>query len=362
MSRPKTYGVRRAAGKWEARPYVPELGRHVYVGRFTDRDEAIAAAKDLIGDPHSPRHTVASFARRWVSEYPRAKESTNDLNRSAAARIAEALGEVPLHALDRRRARAFALEHPSLARIARAMLTDAMDEGLLDANPFSNLRLPASRGRKDIEVLSLEEVLHLADLGYSCHAEARYGEVFRAMILTAALTGMRPGEIFGLHWPDVDFRRGEIHVQRQLYKYREQTPKNGLARWIVMPPLVAEALRDLPRFAADPYVFHNKTGKPLSQQTLYNYWNPVRAAFGRPTMGFYELRHFCATYLLELARESGSDGAADVARQLGHQDDGVLVHERYGHPDETAARERIHRLFERNVRELRPAEEEAADG
>jgi integrase len=38
----------------------------------------------------------------------------------------------------------------------------------------------------------------------------------------------------------------------------------------------------------------------FSKSSLYYYWNPVRAAFGRPGMDYYELRHFCATHLLEL--------------------------------------------------------------
>jgi len=63
---------------------------------------------------------------------------------------------------------------------------------------------------------------------------------------------------------------------------------------------------------------------------------PVRAVFGRPTMALHELRHFCATYLLELGL-----APADVAVQLGHTDGGALVMSTYGHPSDRAARARI---------------------
>jgi integrase len=56
-------------------------------------------------------------------------------------------------------------------------------------------------------------------------------------------------------------------------------------------------------------------------------------------MDFYELRHFCASWLfsdLELP-------AQDVAHQLGHTDGGALVQRLYGHPSERLARERIKR-------------------
>jgi integrase len=65
-------------------------------------------------------------------------------------------------------------------------------------------------------------------------------------------------------------------------------------------------------------------------------WNPVRAVFGRPRMALHELRHFCATYLLELGL-----APADVAVQLGHTDGGALVMSTYGHPSDRAAPARI---------------------
>ena len=71
-----------------------------------------------------------------------------------------------------------------------------------------------------------------------------------------------------------------------------------------------------------------------AQPVLNLYWNPVRAAFGRPTTHFYELRHFCATHLLGL-----DVSHADVAVQLGHTDGGKLVMSTYGHPSDVAARE-----------------------
>jgi integrase len=68
-------------------------------------------------------------------------------------------------------------------------------------------------------------------------------------------------------------------------------------------------------------------------------------------MDFYELRHFCATHLLELGLS-----LADVAIQLGHTDGGALVMSTYGHPSEDAARERLKRAFGTNVAPIRAAE------
>jgi hypothetical protein len=53
-------------------------------------------------------------------------------------------------------------------------------------------------------------------------------------------------------------------------------------------------------------------------------------------MDDYELRHFCATHLLELGVSH-----ADVALQLAHTDGGALVMSTCGHPSGAGARERL---------------------
>lgn len=90
-------------------------------------------------------------------------------------------------------------------------------------------------------------------------------------------------------------------------------------------------------------------GRRFSKGSHLYYWRAVRTAFGRPEMDFYELRHFCATHLLELGVSH-----ADVAVQLGHTDNGRLVMSTYGHPSEASARERLKRAYAGNVRRLAP--------
>jgi integrase len=48
------------------------------------------------------------------------------------------------------------------------------------------------------------------------------------------------------------------------------------------------------------YVFTTSRGEGFSKTSHYYYWHALRAAAGRPGMDFYEVRHFCATHLLEL--------------------------------------------------------------
>jgi integrase len=100
--------------------------------------------------------------------------------------------------------------------------------------------------------------------------------------------------------------------------------------------MAREAVELVPRLEGVELVFPSPTGRQLWSSSFSWGWQPVRAAFGRPTMALHELRHFCATYLLELGL-----APADVAVQLGHTDDGALVMSTYGHPSDRAARARI---------------------
>ena len=170
--------------------------------------------------------------------------------------------------------------------------------------------------RRDLEVISEARFYELADSSLtSC---GPYGPTFRAVILFSAYVGLRPAELFMLKWTDVDFAKCEVRIRTSLGSTGEVTlPKNGSARTVILPPPAAEALRSMPRRAGSPWVFTTPSGRRFSKTSHYYWWRAVKVAFGAPEMDYYELRHFCATLLLELGVNH-----ADVAVQLGHTDGG----------------------------------------
>ncbi len=92
-----------------------------------------------------------------------------------------------------------------------------------------------------------------------------------------------------------------------------------------------------------PYVFHSPRGKRQSKGNLNYLWRPVASAWraqGGRDIDLYELRHACATMLLERGLRP-----ADVPVQLGHIDGGRLVQILYGHPDEERALDRLLMAF-----------------
>lgn len=216
------------------------------------------------------------------------------------------------------------------------MFEDARNVGLVESNPFANLRLPASEKQAEVVAPTMEQYEALVA---ACKTLEGYADEFRAMIQFAAWTGVRQGELFALRWSDVG---GEtIHVRRsRKLDGSIGKPKNGLVREIpFLPP--ARVLDDFNPAKGSPFVFNSVRGKPLLKGTHAWSWQKVRAAAGEPKIRWHSLRHFCATQLLELGMSH-----FDVSIQLGHTDGGALVMARYGHPSEEAARRRLLAAFE----------------
>lgn len=335
--------VKRGSG-YGVSVYDPGLKRKRWVGTYRTKAEAREAERDASRRRHvGGRVTCDEFATLWQTEYPREAGATRRTYRYALKTFADEFSGLRLSDLDRLTARSWALSHPqSNVRVVRAMFNDAINDGLHPGpNPFANLRLEQSRGRKDLIALTLDELDELASHAVAVHGE--FGPTFRAMILFAAYVGLRPGEMFALERTDVG--RDEVAIRQNLDGTGTiKSPKNGLERVVTLPPPGREALACVPPRLDQPWLFVTPRGRRFSKSSLYYYWNPVRAAFGRPGMDFYELRHFCATHLLGLGVSH-----ADVAVQLGHTDGGALVMSTYGHPSEAAALDRLKRAYSGSV-------------
>ena len=336
--------------------YDPALKRKRWVGTFKMLGEARDAERTASRRRGVGRVTCGEFSSLWLAEYPRAAGATRRTYRYGVAAFADEFERARLADFDRLTARSWALRVPqSNVRIVRAMFNDAIDDGLYTGpNPFSNLRLEQSRGRKDLIALTEVELNGLGDKALDVLGE--FGPPFRAMIVFSAYVGLRPGELCALERSDIG--RDEVTIRQNLDGTGTiKAPKNGRERIVVLPPPARHALVDVPARLDVPWQFVTPRGRRFSKSSLYYYWNPVRAAFGRPGMDFYELRHFCATHLLELGVSH-----ADVAIQLGHTDGGALVMSTYGHPSEDGARERLKRAYERTVTPLRVAEDGSQKG
>lgn len=283
------------------------------------------------------QETVDHFAARWMDDFTEGRsDSTIAHNRERVKKIAVDFKGRTLNSITRQEAEAWALENRSRVREVRAMWNDAIRVGVAHDNPFKGIGY-ARKGRKNIQVLTVEEVERLCEISVEIHGEG-FGEEFAALIKWAAYTGMRPGEIMAATWSNL---QGDLyHVTEQFNTKlgRTTVPKHGSAGTIIVPDAALVAVRGKPRgFHGDDLIFHTKTGKRFSAVTMREAWVPVRSAFGRPNLDLYELRHFCASYMLNTLHIE----PWIIAKQLRHSDDGSLVVSLYGHPDTRIALDRI---------------------
>ncbi len=326
---------RRRGRRWTASAYDPALKRKIHLGtRDTKREAAELEAEFRLARRPTGRETIDTFAGRWVADYPRARPSSNASNASRVKPLVADLGHVRLSDVTRPMARAWALKHRWALPAARAMYSDAMNDGLVDFNPFANLGLPGSEGRKRIVALTESELGGIADQALRAWPDDAWAFSYRAMILFAGYVGLRPGELFALERANV---AGDLClIERALGDSGKIGPtKNGRARTVTVPPTARDVIADLPPNASG-LLFESPRGRMWRHSSHWHKWNVVRQLDGRPGFDFYELRHAAATFLLERGMV-----ASDVAVQLGHVDGGALVMSTYGHPSEVKARERL---------------------
>jgi integrase len=286
----------------------------VHLGTFDTRREAAAAeAQHKLKARPLARETIESFAGRWLDDYPRPRRSSNTSNAERIKPLIAELGSVRLADVSRPMARAWALKHRWALPAARAMFADAMNDGLVDVNPFAGLRLPGSEGRKRIVALTEAELQELAGQALRAWPDDGWAWSYRAMILFAGYVGLRPGELFALRRSDVV---GDLCViERALEsKSGEVGPtKTGRVRTVTVPPVARDAVAELPPNSSG-LLFESRRGQMWRQPSHHHCWKVVRAMAGRPGLDFYELRHCAATMLLERGMTPWMSPSSSVIR------------------------------------------------
>jgi integrase len=251
-------------------------------------------------------------ARRLIDLEPEdvenllAKMATGGMSRSSLIRVRSVLGQA-LHVAEKR-----GKVLRNVARLAEMPATKA----------------PAAR-----RSLTVEEASSLL--------EAIRGDRLEALYLTALMLGLRPGEVTGLRWEDLNGSRLSIEVSMKNERGRlrlgaTKTPRSRRA--LQVPPPVADALsahskrQKVERLTAGPewvdtgLIFTTPFGTPIDPSNLRHAFAKVteRAGIGRWTLN--ELRHSAASLL-------SADGVPleVIADMLGHTSTRMLE-AHYRHP------------------------------
>ncbi|AYJ48804.1 site-specific integrase [Rhodococcus sp. P1Y] len=129
-----------------------------------------------------------------------------------------------------------------------------------------------------------------------------------------ALSGLRRGEIAGLRWSDVDFKKNTVNIANSRVavgsKIVEGTPKSRRSkRRLPLPKPLAAALKAASAQQAQDklllgvhyvdsiYVVRLPSGEPVHPNLLTFRWGKVLKAAGLKTVRLHDARHTCATLM-----------------------------------------------------------------
>lgn len=148
--------------------------------------------------------------------------------------------------------------------------------------------------------------------------------VERVLYLTAAMTGLRQGELLALRWRDIDWSAGRVRVMYGMRrKQRRKTKSRTSRRSVPLADRVAAELEELFQASAyqtdDDLVFgHPHSGQPLDRTSVTTRFQRVcRRAGIRDDVVFHDLRHTFGTMMaadpnVSLRTLQGWMGHADI--------------------------------------------------
>lgn len=190
----------------------------------------------------------------------------------------------------------------------------AVRHKLIDANPVQSAEKPRKTVDDDMKnqlrVLQPKQIRKLL--------EATDDEKYRLLFMTAIMTGMRQGELFGLKWEDVDFRKNQIHVKRSFNHGQFFSPKtSGSIRSIDMSPALSLELKKWKLVCGQnsmDLVFFNEAGNPMdSVNMMRRHFFPALKKAELPRIVFHDLRHTYASLLI-----AQGENIKYIQNQLGH--------------------------------------------
>ncbi|MBA4864963.1 site-specific integrase [Streptomyces sp. PSKA54] len=331
-------------------------------------------------DPRAARITFKSYAEKWLTAHSTELSSQIVVEQRLRLHALPLIGSRPLDSFRPEHIRGLvsALEkNPAVSGgyarniygDVRAVLSAAVDDGLLPRNPCSakSVRPPAAEPRRVVPWLS-SQVLAV---------RSALPERYRAMVDVGAGCGLRQGEIVGLAEDALDFDGANLRVVRQVRLIRGKAvfapPKCNKERDVPLPPSVAEAIRahmDAYKPVEVTLPWRKPDGPKVSARLLFtntaswvvwrsNFniqeWKPALAAAGviaeagedgkyesAREHGMHALRHFYASVLLD-----AGESIKAVSQYLGHSDPGLTLRV-YAHlmpSSQERTRKAVDRLF-----------------
>ncbi|MEL0628434.1 site-specific integrase [Psychromonas aquatilis] len=328
----KTIEAEILLGNFEYAKYFPNSNK---VQKFAELNQRKKTASHHFGSADAP--TVKEFSVIWFNEKAiewrqSHKESIEGILES---HILPAFGKMKISVIKKQDILTF---RSALAKVQgrkgkvlspsrinhimtplRMLLAEAADRYEF-TTPWKNIKALKVQ-RTEVDPFSLNEVdrlINTAPDGFKSYYTVRF------------FTGLRTGEIDGLHWNKVDLDKKQIYIDQSLVRgVMTDAKTDGSNRIIQLTDRVVEALKVQKKMTQHlgPFVFCKKDGKPFNYQTISRViWEPMLERLKLKYRNPYQTRHTYATLLL-----AAGESPEWIAQQMGHSTTTMLfrVYSRY---------------------------------
>jgi integrase len=138
---------------------------------------------------------------------------------------------------------------------------------------------------------------------------------FKPLFQLAGFSGLRSGEVSGLHVEDLDLGRGVIHAQRSIYKGVEVPIKGKRRRYVSIDSTTVRMLKEHLDGRTTGLAFKNQNGKPLDNNSIVGVvLKPICKRLGIALGGMHAFRHGRISHM-----QSSNVPADLIKRQVGHR-------------------------------------------
>ena len=299
--------------------------------------EAMEKEGKLSSDAINPEMTFGDWIQFWYNNYckPGVRESTrNCYEGRIRLHILPELGHIKLNKLTENDLQQFYTNLKKSGRLTktdlygpglsdrmvrschatcRAALEKAKEMHLISRNPAIGRKLPPKKAR-EMQVLTPDEIQRFLIQA----KEDGYYEMF----LLELCSGMRRGELLALEWRDLNFKTGELRIDKQVTFLNGQTvcskPKTKESmRTIVLPQSLVEVLREYRKMVESKLMFPSPAKGGDEYRNPCSVGSTMRLILDRAGckhVRFHDLRHTFAT----MALENGMD-IKTLSSVIGHK-------------------------------------------
>ena len=222
-----------------------------------------------------------------------------------------------------------------IKNVVNLALKEAVKEDLIPSNPCSCVEIPKIEPHQ-ANYYNAQQIRALFD--------AMQGDVLESLIKITMLFGLRRSEVLGIKWDSIDFVQRRLTILHTVSKVtkaveKDKTKNRSSRRSFPLSDETLEVFRMLKdqeeenrklfgrAYAKNDYVFKWPDGRPFDPDFVTRHFSRLLRNNGLPHIRFHELRHSCASLLLN----NGST-LKDVQEYLGHSNIKTTA-DIYGHLD-----------------------------